>query len=74
MFSADTTQRDVSITITDDRVNEPLEEFFLALEFVSVGVDESIQLNPDMAVIRITDNDGQPLVHIIYHTHTFAVY
>lgn len=60
-FSDTTTQHDISIFINDDNVNEGLEQFFAGLEFESVDIGKTIQLNPNTVTIKITDNDGQLL-------------
>ena len=49
----------MSISIEDDNVNEALEQFFASLIFESTGLDGSIQLSPDTAVVMIGDDDGK---------------
>ena len=47
----------VTITIEDDEVLENVESFFVNLSR-SPGLDSRITLNPVIAEVQITDNDG----------------
>ena len=46
----------VNIEIVDDLVLEDVESFNVSI--VRNGLDNSISLNPEVAQINITDNDG----------------
>ena len=55
-FSSSALQFEVDIPITNDVINEPVEQFFSRLTFIIKGTD--VQLHPDEATIQIIDNDG----------------
>ena len=50
------------VSVTDDSVNEPLEQFSAGLEILTPGVGDAIHLIPDSATISISDDDGQFVV------------
>ena len=55
-FSSSALQFEVDISITNDVINEPVEQFFSRLTLITKGTD--VQLHPDEATIQIIDNDG----------------
>ena len=55
-FSATTTRQTVDVSITEDAVNEGMEEFFAELTIVG-NVANGIQLSPNEAAIQIKDED-----------------
>ena len=57
-FPACDTRQCVNITIVDDLVNEPVEEFDVTLEKPR-GLDPRISLNPMDARVVIRDDDGK---------------
>ena len=57
-FAACDTRQCVNITIVDDSVNEPVEEFDVTLEGTR-GLDPRISLNPVDARVVIFDDDGK---------------
>lgn len=56
-FSACETRRCVTVTIVNDLVCEPEEEFDLTLER-TVGLNPRIRLQPPDGRVSITDNEG----------------
>ena len=61
-FAACETRQCVDITIVDDLVNEPVEEFDVTLER-TLGLDSRISLDPVDARVLIRDNDGKSALH-----------
>lgn len=59
-FSPSVTRIPVSITINEDDIDEPVENFFLDLILVSPG-DDDIQLSPNEAEVRIMSVGGKAL-------------
>ena len=57
MFAACETRRCMNVTIVDDGVQEPEENFFYTLERTP-GLDSRIDLDPTLGEIVIRDNDG----------------
>jgi len=55
-FSATNTREDVTIPITDDNIDEAIEQFLGSLTLVTSGV--SVQLSPQQTEVRIIDDDG----------------
>ena len=47
------------VSVTDDSVNEPREQFSAGLEILTPGVGDAIHLIPDSTTISISDDDGQ---------------
>ena len=56
-FTSSNTQRTVFIPITNDNVNEGLEEFFANLMVMSVN--GNVAVDPSSAVVMIIDDDGK---------------
>ena len=56
-FDACETQRCVAVTIMDDLVNDPEENFHVSLGR-TLGLDSRITLGPVEGEIAIEDNDG----------------
>ena len=56
-FSATNTREDVAIPITDDNIDEAIEQFLGRLTMVTSGV--SVILSPDQATVQIIDDDGK---------------
>ena len=54
--STSSVQEMVTITLTDDGINEDQEGFLLLIEVVEFGVADAI-LELDVALVRIIDND-----------------
>ena len=54
--STSSVQEMVTITLTDDGINEDQEGFLLLIEVVEFGVADAI-LELDVALVRIVDND-----------------
>ena len=57
IFGPTVAQINVSLTVPDDDVNEPIERFFVELMFDG---DSRIELDPSNAVVMIVDDDGKP--------------
>ena len=57
MFNSLHTQFYASLPITDDIVNEEVENLYLHLELVTSGAN-IVFLTPDEATIEIVDDDG----------------
>lgn len=57
-FDVSTTRRSVLISVTDDNIQEGLEQFFVRLSRSDTGTDVDVELNPAQATIDIIDNDG----------------
>ena len=62
-FAACETRQCVNITIVDDLVDEPDEEFDVTLER-TIGLDPRISLNPVDARVLIEDNDGKSALYL----------
>ena len=58
-FSATNTRLTVPTSILDDSTNENTEDFFARLQF-EVAPSVNVQIQPQQATIRITDDDGTP--------------
>ena len=61
-FAACETRQCVNITIVDDFVDEPDEEFDVTLER-TIGLDPRISLRPVNAMVLIEDNDGKSALY-----------
>ena len=61
-FSATNTREDVAIPITDDNIDEAIEQFLGRLTLVTSGV--SVQLSPQQTEVRIIDDDGNLMLLI----------
>ena len=48
----------MSLTLIDDVINENIENFIASLSFVSTA-NENIVIQPNEAMIQISDNDGK---------------
>ena len=55
-FSATNTREDVAISITDDNIDEVIEQFLGHLTLVTSGVN--VQLSPQQTEVQIIDDDG----------------
>ena len=58
-FSATNTREDVTIPITDDNIDEAVEQFLGRLTLETSGV--SVQLSPQETEVQIIDDDGNLL-------------
>ena len=58
-FNGDMRSHQVVVSVTDDSVNEPREQFSAGLEILTPGVGDTIHLIPDSTTISISDDDGQ---------------
>ena len=56
-FSATNTREDVAISITDDNIDEVIEQFLGHLTLVTSGVN--VQLSPQQTEVQIIDDDGK---------------
>lgn len=56
-FDPENVRRTVMFDITDDDVDEDLEQFIASLSFASLDVS-GVQLQPNLTAILIEDNDG----------------
>ena len=61
-FPACETKQCVNITIVDDSVEEPVEEFDVTLEG-TIGLDSRIRLNPVDARVLIHDDEGKSVLY-----------
>ena len=61
------------VSVTDDSVNEPREQFSAGLEILTPGVGGTIHLIPDSATISISDDDGQFVVSNLSFIFTFEI-
>ena len=59
----------MTITLNDDNINENLEDFVASLSF-EFAVSGAIVLQPDEAMIQVTDNDGTCL-KTVWHMCVF---
>ena len=61
-FDPENIRRTVVFDITDDNVDEEIEQFIASLSFASSPVN-GVQLQPNMTAILIEDNDGKKSMH-----------
>ena len=70
-FSSSALQFEVDIPITNDVINEPVEQFFSRLTLIIKGTD--VQLHSDEATIQIIDNDGTYFIFEALSESTYKV-
>ena len=72
-FEITNTQINIPIILIDDEIEEGYENFTLQLSYNETDNDGTVQITPEIAVVRIKDDDGKPIVTISDFNELFYV-
>lgn len=63
-----------TVTITNDEIVEPSEEFYIDLVIPSEAASHVIKASPDSASVDITDNDSECCSNALYTSEHYQIY